>query len=87
MITSRLQLETIACDFCAEVIERAVKRLPGITECKVNVGMKQVVVEYDVQHTNLPAIQHALTSAGYTARPVEEQSIQLDETSKLTTNL
>ncbi|MEA5508021.1 heavy metal-associated domain-containing protein [Halotia wernerae UHCC 0503] len=67
-----LQLENVMCDFCAEVIERAVQSLPGIGECSVNFTEKRATIEYNPQLTNLETIQKALEIAGYTAR-LDEQ--------------
>lgn len=74
METSRLQLENISCDFCAELIERAVQSLPGISGCHVDFPTRQTTVIYDPQRTNLAAIQHALAAAGYIARPLDAPS-------------
>ncbi|WP_353962234.1 heavy metal-associated domain-containing protein [Chlorogloeopsis sp. ULAP01] len=68
-----LQLENIMCDFCAEVIERALHSLPGISECSVNSTEKRATIEYNPQLTNLETIQKALEIAGYAARPLDKQ--------------
>lgn len=73
MKTSHLQLESLMCDFCTEVVERAVQSLPGVRQCNVNLAEKQATIEYDPQRTNLEIIQKALASAGYTAQPLNEQ--------------
>ncbi|RAM49991.1 MAG: ATPase P [Hapalosiphonaceae cyanobacterium JJU2] len=68
-----LQLENIMCNFCAEVIERAIHSLPGIGECSVNSTEKRATIEYNPQRTNLETIQKALETAGYTTQLLDKQ--------------
>ncbi|KAI9130061.1 heavy-metal-associated domain-containing protein [Acaryochloris sp. CCMEE 5410] len=65
MTISHLRLKNIACDFCADVIERAVCSLPGVHECLVSTELKQATVQYAPQYITLEAIQNALVKAGY----------------------
>ena len=74
MKKSRLQLKNIMCDFCGETIEKAIKSLPGVSHCKVNMKNQQVIIEYNSDLINLERIQQALASSGYSSRLLDEKS-------------
>lgn len=74
MQVSHLRLEDLMCTSCAEIVERAIRSLPGVSECAVDFSAKQAMVQYDPQRVNLETIQKALAGAGYTAVSVGEQS-------------
>lgn len=71
--TSRLQLENMMCDFCAETIQRAVQSLPGVSKCEVDMATKQVTIQHNSERVNLERIQKALASSGYATRHLDDQ--------------
>lgn len=74
MKTRLLRLKNINCDFCADTIERAVNSLSGVNECRVNVDLKQVRVQYNLQLTMLATIQSALVKTGYEVELLDEHT-------------
>ncbi|AFZ38207.1 Heavy metal transport/detoxification protein (plasmid) [Stanieria cyanosphaera PCC 7437] len=68
--TSRLQLENMMCEFCAETIERAVQSLPGVSKCEVDMATKQVTIQHNSERVNLERIQQALAKVGYKSQPL-----------------
>lgn len=71
METTRFQLQGMSCAACATTIEKAVRQVPGIQNCAVNVALEQLTVQYNPQRLSAPDIQKAVAIAGYQAIPVE----------------
>jgi P-type Cu+ transporter len=65
----------MSCAACANSIEDAIRSVPGVSECSVNFGVEQASVTYDPQQTDLETIQDAVTAAGYSAQPIQEQDL------------
>jgi P-type Cu+ transporter len=70
-----LKLRGMSCAACANSIEDAIRSVPGVSECSVNFGVEQASVTYDPQQTDLETIQDAVTAAGYSAQPIQEQDL------------
>ncbi len=70
-----LKLQGMSCAACANSIERAIARVPGVQQAQVNFGAALATVAYDPQQTDLKAIQSAVDAAGYTALPQQDQDI------------
>lgn len=64
-------IEGMSCASCAQTIEKAVNKLPGVSQATVNLATEKMVVAYDDTQLNLGEITQAVTAAGYTA--IEEQ--------------
>ena len=54
----------IECDGCANSIQRALGRIPGIQNIEVDVPAKNVTVSYDAPATEA-TVKNALDSAGF----------------------
>ncbi|MGK7894380.1 MAG: heavy metal translocating P-type ATPase [Xenococcus sp. (in: cyanobacteria)] len=74
-----LKLGGMSCAACASSVEKAIRDLSGVTECNVNFGAEQAVIEYDSEQTNIKAIQDAVENAGYSAYTLPEQEILTEE--------
>ena len=68
MQTSRLHLQGLMCSGYSEIIERATKTLSSVSNCKVDLGTQQAIIQY----VSLEIIQQALTAVGYVAQPVDK---------------
>ncbi len=55
------------CASCAKLIERQLKKTPGVTAANVNYGSEQASVEFDESACDLPQMAAAVKQAGYTA--------------------
>lgn len=59
----------IECDGCAQAIQRALTKTPGITDVQVDVNAKRVTTTYDAP-ANEEAVLAALYKAGFPAQTV-----------------
>ncbi len=66
------RLRGMSCAACANVIATAVRQLPGVGDCDVSFGAAQATIAYDPQQIQWPAIQEAISQAGYHADPFDE---------------
>lgn len=62
-----LNVEGMTCAACAKAVERAVNKLPGVSESNVNLATEKVKVIYDEGAVSVPDIQGAVEKAGYKA--------------------
>ncbi len=62
-----LNVEGMTCAACAKAVERAVNKLPGVSESNVNLATEKVKVIYDEGAVSVPDIQEAVEKAGYKA--------------------
>ena len=61
-----MPIEGMDCYDCAQTIERAIDRLPGVTACSVSFAAARLSVEYDATTAGLPArIRKQVASLGY----------------------
>jgi Cu+-exporting ATPase len=72
MTQQTLQVSGMSCAACANSIERMVKAIPGVSDCQVNFGMEQAVVDYDPRRTDLNAIRSTVNAAGFQVVPLTE---------------
>jgi copper chaperone CopZ len=64
-----LKIEGMSCGHCVARVEKALKKLDGVTVNRVDIGSADIF--YDPARTSLGPIREALDDAGYTASPVE----------------
>ena len=68
MITAtQFKINGMTCAACAQASERAVKKLPGVTEASVNFSTDKLLVKFDTESLTLEAIKTAVAKAGYEA--------------------
>ena len=53
------------CDMCETTIEKAAKKVKGVTKANWDVDKKILIVTYKVSETNNQEIQKAVANAGY----------------------
>src|SRR5699024_11250093 len=67
MIDKTFGIEGMTCASCAQNVEKATQKLPGMEKAVVNLATEKLSVEYDESILNETDIQQAVTDAGYTA--------------------
>ncbi|OCQ92155.1 copper-translocating P-type ATPase [Oscillatoriales cyanobacterium USR001] len=75
MNNATLKLRGMSCASCANSIQEAIHSVAGVSECNVNFAAEIATVIYDIEKTNLQAIQNVVTDAGYSAQPIEADDI------------
>lgn len=62
-----VKLPTMQCSICKKNIEKAVNKVPGTIDVKVDKNEKVAHINYDKSKTDLSKIEKAITMAGYDA--------------------
>jgi copper chaperone CopZ/thiol-disulfide isomerase/thioredoxin len=65
MVEKIMPIVNMDCASCAKTIEKELKKIPGITEIKVNILMKKATVRYDPVLVDLPKIESKIEDIGY----------------------
>ncbi len=69
-----LPLLGMHCAACANRIEKALNRAPGVESCNVNYATERATVAYDPARTDAHKLREAVKKAGYDAIVPDEQS-------------
>ena len=67
MANKILKIEGMTCAACAKAVERAAKKLDGVTEANVNIATEKLSVTFDEAKSDLEKIKAAIVKAGYNA--------------------
>jgi len=65
----------MTCASCAQTIENALKKAPGVTDVNVNLATEKAYVTYDANKTNKNKIIAAINSTGYKGHLETEKTI------------
>ena len=63
--TAELKLESMQCMMCSINVEDAVAELKGVSKVEVDLKSKKGKVTYKASLIDMPAIENAITSIGY----------------------
>src|SRR5665213_721756 len=69
MTNTILSIEGMHCASCASRIEKQLKSVPGVQFVSVNLASNKAYVQTEDHQTDLPALEKAVQTAGYTAHP------------------
>ncbi len=64
----------MTCAACVKAVEKALAKLPGVTEAQVNLATEKAAVEYDGEIIRLSEIKQAINKAGYKALDAERET-------------
>lgn len=67
MESKTFDIEGMSCASCAQTIEKATAKLPGMAKASVNLATEKLVVSYDDHQVTSAEIIKAVTDAGYQA--------------------
>lgn len=65
MKTQQIKVGGMTCSACAKAIERAVGKVPGVSEASVNYATEKLQVSFDETQAEQAAIEAAVKKAGY----------------------
>jgi mercuric ion binding protein len=63
--TALLDLQNMTCSMCSITVHKALEKVPGVIEAKVDYDHKIVTVMYDADKTNPAALMNATRKAGF----------------------
>ncbi len=71
-----LLVEGIHCAACVWLIERAMKRMPGVISANVNLAAKRLQLKWDNRQSKLSDLIRALARIGYSAVPYDPEAAE-----------
>lgn len=63
--TAVLDVQNMTCSTCSVTIHKALEKVPGVIEAKVDYDQKTATVTYDADKTTPSALMKATTNAGF----------------------
>ena len=60
-----IQMEELVCPMCAQKIETALQKIPGVTSAAVLYNASKAKVEFDESKTSLEEMEKVITALGY----------------------
>jgi mercuric ion binding protein len=66
--TVTLEVQNMVCAACPIAVRKALTRVPGVTEAKVDLDTKSAVVTFDPAKTNVEALAKATGDVGFPSR-------------------
>lgn len=67
MATKLLKIEGMTCAACAKAVERATRKLDGVSEANVNFATEKLIIDYESSTVKVSDIKKAIEKAGYKA--------------------
>jgi mercuric ion binding protein len=63
--TVTLDVQNMTCAVCPITVKKALEKVPGVTDAKVDFDQKTASVSFDPDKANVPALTKATADAGY----------------------
>ena len=60
-----IQMEELVCPMCAQKIETALRKVPGVTSAQVLYNASKAKVEFDENQTSQDELVRVITALGY----------------------
>lgn len=73
-----LSLSGMHCASCANIIERSVKKVPGVQQASVNFAAEKALVVYDAGAATVQQLIAAVEKAGYKAQEVDTKDTEFE---------
>jgi Cu+-exporting ATPase len=80
--TIKIAIEGMHCASCAGIIEKSLKKVPGVKQANVNFAAEKVAVIFDKSQADSSEIIFAITKAGYKATVIDENDREFDRKKK-----
>jgi len=65
-----LEVSNMTCALCPIAVKKAITKVPGVLDAKVDYDTKTAVVRFETEKTTIDAITAATTNAGYPSKPL-----------------
>jgi heavy metal translocating P-type ATPase len=79
LVTSELAIGGMHCASCAQRVQKSLRDVPAVASAAVNLATERAYVTFDPTDTSTDDLCHAVISGGYSAEPVPERTIAVDE--------
>jgi mercuric ion binding protein len=63
--TAVLDVQNMTCSLCSITVRKALEKVPGVMDAKVDYDHKTAIVKYDPEKASVPAIVKATMNAGF----------------------
>ena len=60
-----LDVQNMTCELCPITVKKALEKVPGVADAKVDLGKKTATVKFDPDKANVAALTLATTNAGF----------------------
>ena len=64
-----LDVQKMTCALCSVTVKKALEKVPGVTEARIDYDHKTATVKFDPAKANPAALVKATTDAGFPAAP------------------
>lgn len=71
---AKLSVPSMNCAICPITVRKALEKVDGVTEAKVNFDTKTAVVTFDAQSTNIEQLMRATQAAGFPSTLMNKSS-------------
>jgi mercuric ion binding protein len=68
--TVTLEVSNMTCALCPITVKKAITKVSGVLDAKVDYDTKTAVVRFETEKTTIDAISAATTNAGYPSKPL-----------------
>lgn len=83
-MSSKFLVTGLDCADCAAKVEKAVKRIPGVTNATIIFPTGRLDVDYDPQQTGITQVIDKVKKLGYEAREEDKKMLEISNTSQTT---
>lgn len=64
-----LDVQNMTCSLCGVTVKKALQKLPGVEDAKIDYETKTATVKYDSAKVNIASMVKATTDAGFPSTP------------------
>lgn len=76
---ANLSLSGMHCSSCANLIERALHKVPGVKQANVNFAAEKALVTFDASQATMDQLKQAVKQAGYQAEEVNPNDTEYEQ--------
>ena len=79
--TLTLPVDGMTCASCVARVEKALKKVDGVTAAAVNLATEKATIEFDPGKATIEKLQAAVSDSGYTLKPPATE-VRIDEANR-----
>jgi mercuric ion binding protein len=64
-----LDVQKMTCSFCSLTVQKALERVPGVADTKIDYDKKTATVKFDPEKVTPAALMKATSEAGFPSKP------------------